>query len=831
MKRKIIASLLLLFAISATGVLTAALHIANITEALTRLETLHQIDDFGQHLVISVQAVQTDLYTIGTLPPEKLEAVVQDVNKLDASAAKCSTCHHDPVVAAQIREVQDLIGTYQKSLSYYITASANHRRMEKLQMDAAAIGSELLSRIENMSVRVGQKLDTATTQAMQKVRHARIILYLAMVVTPLLCIAVAVHLVRSVTAPIQELETAMRAIASGDLNHTIPSRSGSQFGELISHFNAMNDALRENYAELIREINERKQTAEALKVSEERYSLAARAANDGLWDWDVLNNRVYYSYRWKSMMGYSEQEIGDRLEDWTSRIHPDDQEPVKAKIATHINGQLPHFEAEFRMRHKDGSYCWILSRGMAVRDDRGKVTRMAGSQTDITARKSAEAQLIHDAFHDMLTGLPNRALFMDRLEHVIATSQRNAGLRYAVLFLDADRFKVINDSLGHSVGDILLVEIGRRLKRCLRPGDTVARIGGDEFAILLEDINGSENAAEVAERILKEFAHHFTVLRHEITTSLSIGIALNADRYEGAEQIVRDADIAMYLAKTRGRSCFEFFDSTMHASILDRIQLEADLRMAVEQRDGFVLHYQPIMDLAANRLTGFEALVRWEHPGRGLVYPLDFIPIAEETGLILPLSEWILAEAVRQLRHWQQQYPADPPLKMSMNVSSKQFLQAGFVDKVDTVLRDAGLSRGSLALEITESVLMEHPETAVAMIERLRGMGVQIHIDDFGTGYSSLSYLHNFPVDALKIDRSFIAKMNANKDNQEIVKTIVSLAQNLNLDVIAEGVEQDQQLSTVRDLDCQYCQGFLFSRPLAPQAIESWISSEKLFGA
>jgi diguanylate cyclase (GGDEF)-like protein len=418
---------------------------------------------------------------------------------------------------------------------------------------------------------------------------------------------------------------------------------------------------------------------------------------------------------------------------------------------------------------------------------------------------------------------------MDRLDHVIARAKRHPTYLYGVLFLDLDRFKVINDSLGHGIGDKLLVEVGQRLKACLRPGDTVARLGGDEFAILLEDIDDAADAEEITHRIEQILSPHHTIRGNEIFTTQSIGIALKSDRYEWPEQILRDADIAMYEAKSKGKSRHEFFDTKMHASIIDRLQLESDLRIAVEHQSGFVLHYQPIIDLKNQHLIGFEALVRWKHATRGLIYPLEFISLAEETGLIFPLSNWILREACMQIRAWQKKYPGKPELRMSVNISSKLLLQPGFADSIQKNLLEQGLEPGSLAIEITESVIMDHPDRAVETMMKLQKMGVHIHIDDFGTGYSSLSYLHNFPVNALKIDRSFIAKMSANSDNQEIIKTIIALAQNLKLEVIAEGLELNHQLSSIKNLECGFGQGFLFSKPLSAESIENWILSGKSF--
>jgi diguanylate cyclase (GGDEF)-like protein len=395
-----------------------------------------------------------------------------------------------------------------------------------------------------------------------------------------------------------------------------------------------------------------------------------------------------------------------------------------------------------------------------------------------------------------------------------------------VLFFDLDRFKVVNDSLGHNVGDTLLVEVGKRLALCLRPGDTVARLGGDEFAVLLEDIRDKTDAADVAERVQRDLAVPFFIQGSEVMVSASIGIALKSDRYVAPDQILRDADIAMYQAKAKGKARYEFFDSTMHANVLDRLQLEADLRIAVGHRNGFVMHYQPILKLKRRTLTGFEALVRWQHPTRGLIAPLQFIPLAEETGLIIPLSEWTIETSCRQLREWQALYPSDPPLKMSINVSSRHFLYQGFAEKTIAIILENKIPAGSIALEITESIILENQELAIDTMQKLQDNGIHIHLDDFGTGYSSLSYLQRLPVNALKIDRSFVGKVASSEENREIVRTIISLAKNLNMMVIAEGVEEDDHLSEITGMDCHYAQGFLFGRPMTPEAVIGWIKDQ-----
>jgi diguanylate cyclase (GGDEF)-like protein/PAS domain S-box-containing protein len=559
---------------------------------------------------------------------------------------------------------------------------------------------------------------------------------------------------------------------------------------------------------------ERNRTLEALRRSEERYALAARGANDGLWDWDLTTGRIYYAPRWKSMLGYEEDQIGDSPEQWFSRVHALDIGRVRSEVAAHFSGQTAQLQSEHRMLHDDGTYRWVLTRGIAVRDANGTAIRAAGSQTDITQRKAAEDRLLHDAFHDALTGLPNRALLLDRLGRAILRMKRRSEYRFAILFLDLDGFKVVNDSLGHQTGDQLLIAISRRLEGFIRQGDTVACLGGDEFIIMLDEIESPEDASKLAERALEELQVPFRLNGHELVSTGSIGIALSDPSYDMAETLLRDADIAMYRAKALGKAGYVVFDKAMHTLAVTRMKLEADLRQAALRQE-FRLHFQPIVSLKTGRITSFEALVRWDHPERGIVAPDEFIPVAEETKLILPLGLWVLREAAEQLRRWQTEYWMSPPLSISVNLSCRQFFQTDLVYQIERILLETGLDPRCLRMEITESVIMDQVESALGTLVQLRALGVRIAIDDFGKGYSSLSYLHQFPCDTLKIDRSFVARIGVGGENTEIVRTIVSLAQGLGLDVVAEGVETDSQLSHLRELGCQYGQGYIFARPLS----------------
>ncbi len=570
----------------------------------------------------------------------------------------------------------------------------------------------------------------------------------------------------------------------------------------------------------VRDITERKVIERALRESEERYSLASLAANDGLWDWNVVTNDVLFSNRWKSLLGFEEHEICNSIDEWFGRIHPDDLESVKISINSHLEGMTDHFENEHRMLHKDGTFRWILSRGIAVRDDQGKPYRMIGSQTDISIRKNAEEQLLKDAFHDGLTGLPNRSLFIDRLDHALKRNKRNRNVSSAVLFLDLDRFKVVNDSLGHMAGDILLIEIARRIEGCVRPGDTVARLGGDEFVVLCEDIKDIEVAKGVAERIQSALSLPVKLEGTEIFPTASIGIAMTTMGYNKPEDVLRDADITMYQAKTSGKAQYAVFDSSMRQKALAQLHIEIDLRKALEHNE-FRIFYQPIISLKTNSIVSLEALLRWNHPHRGIIPPSEFIPIAEETGLIAAIGEWVLRKACAQLCTWNEK--TSTPIRVAVNISGVQLRDPGFADIVLSILNETGLPTSMLDLEVTETTLMAQDQSAVQMLSKLQSKGIHVCLDDFGTGYSSLNCIQNLPIDVLKVDRSFICRIESDEEQIKIVETILHLGKNLGIEVIAEGVETDDQLTSLKAIKCEHYQGFLYSKPIAEEEVESLI--------
>jgi diguanylate cyclase (GGDEF)-like protein/PAS domain S-box-containing protein len=485
-------------------------------------------------------------------------------------------------------------------------------------------------------------------------------------------------------------------------------------------------------------------------------------------------------------------------------------------------------KAELILHRKDNTTFWVDLNTVPIRDEQGKVTHFVSVMREVTERKQVEEQLRRNAFHDSLTGLPNRLLFMERLSHTVDRIKQTPGVQFAVLFLDLDRFKVINDSLGHMIGDQLLVAIARRLEACVKEQDTVSRLGGDEFTILLENIQDVADATKIAERVHQALSTPFDLNGHEVFTSASIGITMSTTAFERPEDLLRGADIAMYRAKASGKACHEIFDTDMHTRVVNLLQLENDLRRAVERQE-FVLNYQPIVALATGKIVGFEALIRWQHPEQGVVSPIKFVPIAEETGLIIPIGQWVLREACQQMKVWQNRFPHDPPLSISVNLSSRQFSQPSLIRQIGQLLTDTGLAAHSLKLEITESAIMENTESAMDMLLQLKAMGIQLSVDDFGTGYSSLGYLYRFPMDVLKVDRSFISRVDVDGEKLELVRTIITLAWNLGMDVVAEGVETTKQLAQLKALKCEYAQGYLFSKPLNCQDAEKLMSIDHPF--
>ena len=575
----------------------------------------------------------------------------------------------------------------------------------------------------------------------------------------------------------------------------------------------------------VADITDRKLAEQRLRQSEERYALAAAGAADGLWDWHIGSGEIYYSPRWKAMLGYGDAEIGGTVDEWFQHVLPGDLDGLRSAIDLHLTGERPHLQHEFRIRDKAGTELWMLVRGLAVRDDRGCAVRMAGSMTDITARKKAEQQILFDAVHDAMTGLPNRTLLLDRIGQALDRNRRVGARPFAAIIIDLDRFKAINDALGSSAGDRVLRIVAQRLDISRRVGDTLARLSADEFAVLVDELDDAGDALEAAERMARAISRPITLEEgRDLVLTASIGVALSQTGYDRAEDMLRDASLSMYRAKSGGRARIDVFDANLRRQAMAAMRMEADLRAALEQGQ-LCLHYQPIVLLETGTIAGFEALMRWNHPDRGLVPPAEFIPLAEETGLIAPMGRWALGEAVRQLALWQAHFPRPVPLFMSVNVSTRQFRDDDLVGAVRDLLDAVPIPPSSLKLELTESLLMQDPDECRMLMQSIRDMDVRLSIDDFGTGYSSLAYLHKLPVDVLKIDRSFVRAVSTGEGNAAIVQVIAGLATILRLDAVAEGVETPDEAVYLRGL-CKYAQGYHFARPAPPDAVERLLAAE-----
>ena len=563
--------------------------------------------------------------------------------------------------------------------------------------------------------------------------------------------------------------------------------------------------------------------SEVLKKSEQKYDLATQVTTDGIWLWDLNRDAIEYSSRWKSMLGYGEVEIDCSPMEWLARVHPEDREKLKGHLASCWQGDVDTFEMVYSLLHRDGQYRSMRCKCHTVKDLAGEVSHLIGAQTDITECQQIKAQLNRSCDRDWLTKLPNRQLFVEKLKE-LSQPEQYLNYDFAILCLDLDRFKYINRNFGDAVGDRLLLEIVRQIKLCLKPQDMLARLGGDEFAVLLANVGDKQRSIAIASTIQQSLSAPIEIGEHSILVSISIGIATpeentQADNPYSLLESLHNAEIAMHQAKAKGKACNKIFQSSLYRENLEKSRAEDDLRWAIEQQQ-FILHYQPLVQLIDRTLVGFEALIRWNHPTRGLVPPCEFIPLAESTGLITPMGWWVLRSACLQMVEWQQKFDAKD-IFISVNITGKQISQPYAGDIIAQILTETGLNPRCLKLEITESEIIENIALVLPIVEKLKNLGVQLSMDDFGTGYSSLSYLHCLPVDTLKIDRSFIQRMESDRHQLELVKTIIKLAEVFELDLVAEGIETQTQCAELIKLQCKYGQGFLFSKPVSSQEAET----------
>lgn len=565
-----------------------------------------------------------------------------------------------------------------------------------------------------------------------------------------------------------------------------------------------------------------------LRTNEEKYRFAIEGASDELWyweiNWDAQMNNTYKFDTTKNKLGFKIEDIEDKIEAWVELIHPEDADNTMRTLEEHISGATPYYRAEYRIKTKDGAYRWILSRGKVIFDLDGKPVKMVGTHMDITERKSSEEKMFNLAYYDQVTGLPNNYLFEKMLTDTINYSEKGKH-RFAVFYLDIDSFEVINDAIGRSSGNFLLREVGKSLKKCLSEDDVVCRYGRDEYAVLIQNADKTDGLGTVINKIFEIFKKPWFVDNQEFYITISMGISVYPDNGRDSQTLINNACSAMYNARGKGKNKHSFYDKSMKVNILQKIEAENSLRHAIEQEE-FVLYYQPQVDISTGRIVGTEALIRWHHPNKGIIRPDEFIPLAEKSGLIVPIGEWVLKTACRQNKMWQE--CGYSPMTVSVNVCACQFKQMDLVQVITGLLKEAELEPKWLELEITESVAMENFNLTIKTLNKLRELGVKISLDDFGNGYSSLNYLRQLPIDTLKIDKSFVQSLTSSKDDRVIAKAIIEMAHSLGLSVTAEGVDGYEQLSFLKSKGCDRGQGYLFSRPLPASRIEEVIKKEKI---
>ncbi len=612
--------------------------------------------------------------------------------------------------------------------------------------------------------------------------------------------AVAYWLSMTVVTPVRRLsDAARRAEATGDRLEATP-RGPREIRELTRTLGSFVANLRAE--------------SERVELAQERYRLAVLGSQNGLWDWNLSTNKVYYAPQWMELLGLREDQVGDSPDEWFGRIVSGDLSAFHADLIEHLEGESDRFDTEIKMVHADGHPRWMLCRAVAVRDEAGVATRVAGSLADINDQKLAQEELRRLAQHDRLTGLPNRELFSDHVRRAISRTKRDERRHFVVLFFDFDRFKLINDSLGHNVGDALLVSIAERFRAMLRETDTAARFGGDEFVVLLNDVHETGDAEHWCERFLEAFRKPHDLDGHEVVSTASIGLTSSEFGYDDADEMIRDADAAMYQAKLAGKARYCVFSEEMHAQVLERMHLEHDLQRA-DLDEQFHLVYQPIVSLSTGEIAGFEALIRWRHPEQGVIGPDMFISIAEETGHIVPMGEWILRTVCAQFERLRSIHGGDLPLHMNVNLSKRQLVHPALLNTLRDILRDFAMDPSDIFLEITETAVMDERHDMTVIMGQIRDLGFRLAMDDFGTGHSSLSCLHRFPIDVLKVDRSFIRNMENRREFTAVMHAIVTLAHHLDLTVVAEGVETRGQLAQLQSMNCEFAQGFLFGQPMS----------------